>query len=85
VRTFAEIAQEIQRLWVDKSGKPNVWFGAVPYIEAMLTLDTSDPDAPYFAEDAKSIVIYGLSNMAQFRGEDAKRIKAELKGMVGIK
>lgn len=36
-RTFREIAIEIKKVWA----KP--YFGAVPYIDAMLELDTVDP------------------------------------------
>jgi hypothetical protein len=36
----------------------------------------------YGADSAKSVVLYFLSNANTWRGEHAKRIKAELKGMV---
>lgn len=75
-RTFREIATEIMSLWA----KP--YFGAVPYIEAMLELNTSDPKAPYLFERADDIVLRFLCNAQTFRGEDAKRIKAELKAML---
>lgn len=32
--------------------------------------------------DAKTIVVYFLSNASSFRGPDAKRIKAELKSLI---
>ena len=75
-RTFQQIAKDIKSTWL------NVYFGAVPYLEAMLTLDTTDPDAPYRVETARDIVIYFLANAQTFRGADAKRLKAELKSMV---
>ena len=39
-RTFAEIIKEIRTLW----SKP--YFGAVPYLEALGTIHSSDKDAP---------------------------------------
>lgn len=76
MRTFSEIAKEIKALWK----KP--YFGAVPYIEAMLEIHSSDKNAPYLFETAKDIVPYFLANATYWRGEDAKRIKAELKAMI---
>lgn len=75
-RTFREIAIEIKKVWA----KP--YFGAEPYIDAMLELDTVDPKAPYLFERADDIVLRFLCNAQTFKGEDARRIKAELKSMV---
>lgn len=75
-RTFQQIAKDIKSTWL------NVYFGAVPYLEAMLELDTTDPNAPYIFETARDIVIYFLANAQTFRGADAKRLKAELKSMI---
>jgi hypothetical protein len=75
-RTFQQIATDIKSTWL------NVYFGAVPYLEAMLELDTTDPDTPYMFETAKDMVIYFLANAQTFRGADAKRLKAELKSMI---
>lgn len=75
-RTFQQIAKDIKSTWL------NVYFGAVPYLEAMLELDTTDPDAPYIFETARDMVTYFLANAQTFRGEDARRLKAELKSMI---
>ena len=75
-RTFAEIAREIKQTW------KNVYFGAEPYLQAMATINSSDKNAPYMLETAEDIVIYFLANATYWRGEDAKRIKAELKSMI---
>lgn len=75
-RTFAEIACEIKQTW------KNVYFGAKPYLQAMATIDSSDKNAPYMLETAEDIVIYFLANAQTWRGEDARRIKAELKSMI---
>lgn len=76
-RPIYQIAAEIKSLW-----KP-VNFGAVPYLDAMQSL--TDITDRYFEDSAKSIIAYFLSNASTWRGEDAKRIKAELKAMAGIK
>lgn len=75
MRTISEIAKEINQVWA----KPN--YAAVPYLEAMLQIH-GGPDTMYYAESGRSIVSYFLCNAGTFRGEDAKRIKAELKKMV---
>ena len=75
-RTFQRIAKDIKSIWL------NVYFGAVPYLEAMLTLDTSDPNAIYFYNTARDIVRYFLANAQTFKGADAERLKAELKSML---
>ena len=75
-RTFAEIAREIKQTW------KNVYFGAKPHLQAMATIESSDKNAPYMLELAEDIVIYFLANAQTWRGEDAKRIKAELKSMI---
>lgn len=76
-RTFQQIAKDIKSTWL------NVYFGAVPYLEAMLTLDTTDPNASYYYYyKAGDIVRYFLANAQTFRGADAKRLKAELKSML---
>jgi hypothetical protein len=73
-RPLYVIADEIRRTW------PKVWFGAVPYLDAMGQLNAITDR--YYADDADSIVRYFLSNATTWRGEDARRIKAELKGML---
>lgn len=75
-RTFRRIALDIKSTWL------NVYFGAVPYLEAMLELDTTDPDYTYCYITAGDIVRYFLANAKTFRGADAKRLKEELKSML---
>lgn len=84
-RTVSDIAREIFSLWrpVDP--------GARPYLEAMLSMDYSSfihPDSPttermYGAEPARDVVERFLSNASTFRGEDARRVKLELRQLVG--
>ena len=75
-RTFQQIAKDIKSTWM------NVYFGAVPYLEALLTLDTTDSATLYGVETAGDITRYFLANAQTFRGADAKRLKAELKSML---
>jgi hypothetical protein len=73
VRPLHEIASEIRKDW------KNVYFGAVPYLDAMRSLDKITDN--YGMDSAKDIVLYFLSNASTWRGDNAKRIKAELKTM----
>ncbi len=75
VRPLHEIAHEILKDW-----GPKVNYGAKPYLDAMFSLDKITD--MYYADTAKSVVAYFLSNASTWRGETAKRIKAELKGML---
>lgn len=73
-RSLHEIASEIQKDWT------KVYFGAVPYLDAMKSLDSIHDN--YYADDAKTIVLYFLSNATTWRGETARAIKAELKQLL---
>ena len=73
-RSLAAIANDIRRNWA------NVYFGAVPYLDAMRSLDSVRDT--YGADDARGIVLYFLSNATTWRGEHARRIKAELKALL---
>jgi hypothetical protein len=76
-RKLHEIAGEIRRVWA------KVNFAAAPYLAAMAQLETVDQR--YGFEDGRTIVTYFLSNASTWRGEDARRIKKELKALAGIK
>ena len=73
-RPLYDIAREIRNDW------KNVYFGAVPYLDALGDLDSMS-DA-YGADPASQIVAYFLSNATSWRGETARRIKAELNQML---
>lgn len=73
-RPLSTIAREIRQLW------NNVYFGAVPYLDAMQQLTSIDDK--FYEDDARSVVAYFLANAQTWRGEDARRIKAELKSLV---
>lgn len=73
-RLIHEIARDIRLHWA------NVYFGAEPYLAAMETIyRISDR---YGQDSASSIVNYFLANAAGFRGEHARRLKAELKALL---
>jgi len=73
-RTLSEIAYEIKQKW------SKVYFGAVPYLDAMMQLNSVNDNFGWDSGD--SIVRYFLSNATTWRGEDARRIKAELKQLI---
>lgn len=73
MRPICEIAREIRKDW------KKVNFAAKPYLDAMMSLESIDDR--YYFDSAKSVVLYFLSNAGTWRGETAKRIKAELKEM----
>ena len=73
-RPLWKIAREIEADWT------NVYFGAVPYLKAMRDLTTLDDR--YGMDDGETIVTYFISNAPTWRGEAARRIKAELRTML---
>lgn len=74
MRPIYEIAREIRKDWGAK-----VNFAAKPYLDAMMNLESINDN--YYFDSAKSVVLYFLSNASTWRGETAKRIKAELREM----
>jgi hypothetical protein len=72
-RPLSAIAREIRADWT----KP--YFGAVPYLDAMGPLNNINDNYGY--DTAHSIVIYFLANATTWRGETARRVKAELKSL----
>lgn len=76
-RRLREIAREILADWQKAKGgiSPHAW----PYLSAMSSLDKMSDK--YYEDDAKSIVLYFLSNAGTWRGDVARRVKAELKEM----
>lgn len=74
MRTLRTIAAEIRQDW------KKVNYAAVPYLQAMSTMDSVNDS--YGWDSGRSIVLYFLSNASTWKGETAKRIKAELKSML---
>ena len=73
-RPIYVIANECSSDW------KNVYYGAKPYLDAMRSLDSIEDK--FYADDARSVVAYFLANANSWRGDTARRIKAELKGML---
>lgn len=73
-RSLREIAREIRSTW------QNVYFGAVPYLDAMFSLEKITDK--YIYDSGASVVMYFLSNATTWRGPDARRLKKELRDLV---
>ena len=74
IRPLEAIASEIQSDW------KNVNYAAVPYLDAMATMQSVQDDYGY--DSGKSVVAYFLSNATTWRGETARRVKKELKALI---
>lgn len=73
-RSLSVIAREIQQAW------PEPHFSAKPYLHAMRGLSSVDDDFGY--DTGRDIVLRFLGNAKTWRGDDARRIKTELRGML---
>lgn len=77
-RPLSIIALEIHLDW-RKKGK-GVSPYAKPYLDAMATMENVAEN--YYHDTGVSIVVYFLANANSWRGDVARRVKAELKEMV---
>jgi hypothetical protein len=75
-RPLHVIAREIQQDW-----GPKINYAARPYLNAMRSL--SHPSDSYGYDSGKSVVLYFLANAGTWRGETARRVKAELRELCG--
>jgi len=75
-RPIYKIAEEIQADW--KKVSPY----AVPYLQAMNTLENITDHYMYDDVIAKDIILRFLCNAGTWKGETARRIKAELNALV---
>ena len=74
-RPLHVIADDIHYHWCEK-----ISVHARPYLDAMDCLDSIHD---YYGHDSgDSVVRYFLANATGWRGEHARRIKAELRGML---
>jgi len=73
-RPLYAIAVEIKRDWI----KP--YFGAVPYLDAMRHLNAIDE--LYYNDEASDVVSYFIANAGTWKGDTARRVKAELRAML---
>lgn len=73
-RSISDIEREIRRNW-----RP-VNYAARPYLDAMASIQRVT-DA-YGHDSGVSVVSYFLSNASTWRGDTARRVKAELKAAI---
>jgi len=73
-RRLSEIGDEIAENWT------NTYFGAEPYLKAVREMQ--DVDQNYGLDTGRDIVMRFLCNANSWRGEVARRIKAELRAML---
>jgi hypothetical protein len=73
-RKIFEIARDIRENWA------SVNYAAEPYLQAMEAMITIDDH--YLLDNGQSVIRYFLANAQTWRGEDARRVKAELKEML---
>lgn len=78
VRSLSVIAREIKADWSSRGKGVN--YAAKPYLDAMGGLDRVTD--PFGYDSGDSIVRYFLANASTWRGETAKRVKAELRAML---
>lgn len=76
-RLLSTIAREIHQDWVKMSPY------AKPYVQAMASCNLITER--YFNDTAEDVVLRFLANAGTWRGETARRIKDELKGMLKCK
>jgi hypothetical protein len=74
LRSLSTIAMEVRRNWA------NVNYAAEPYLSAMARMNLVTDE--YGHDSGKGIVLRFLGNARAWRGEVAKRVKAELKAML---
>lgn len=82
-RSLNTIASEIYQNWNIRNSGTVLSPYARPYLEAMSSLDNINDN--YGLDSGKSIVAYFLGNATTWRGETARRIKAELNAMLKTK
>ena len=76
MRSLREIAVEIER----ECSSKNWYVYAEAYVTPMKSLDTMADR--YYEDSAESIVAYALANLSSWRGDTARRVKAELNAML---
>ena len=63
---------------IEAEGRGKSWYAyAKPYVEALYSLNTIKDN--YYADSGSSIVSYALANLGQWRGDEAREVKALLK------
>jgi hypothetical protein len=78
MRSLREIAEEIER----ECGEKQWYYYAEAYVTPMKSLDSIHDN--YYEDSASSIINYALANLTSWRGESARRVKAELKAILSL-
>ena len=76
MKKISAYASEIEALWPGWRKSP-----ASAYLNAMDHIESQDSE--YLYETGRGVVLGFLANASGFRGEAARRIKGELKAMLG--
>lgn len=76
-RPLFEIARDIDSNW-----KPEIYFGARPYLNAMYSLDRLSDR--YGCDTGESVVRYFLANAQTWKGQEARAIKLELNNILKL-
>jgi hypothetical protein len=74
MRTVRDIAMDIKKCWKSPSHY------AEPYIDAMMQIEKVSDN--YICDTGHGVVLYFLANASAWRGEDARRIKQELRDLL---
>lgn len=82
-RPISEVAGDIRRDWSSRTKDGKVPVYADAYLRPMETLTAITDN--YYMDSADVVVLYFLSNASTYRGELARKYKAELKAMLGSK
>lgn len=77
-RPLSDIAREVREDWSQRGKGVSPY--AEPYLQAMSELHSVRDS--YYLDSADSIVRYFLANSGTWRGDTARRVKAELKAML---
>jgi hypothetical protein len=76
-RPLSEITREIRKDWRPMYRPAEAHFEAFEY--------ANDVNEMYGCDSVKSEILYFLGNAQTWKGETARRIKLELKALVGLK
>jgi hypothetical protein len=82
-RPLYEIASDIiDDVRAQYAGKPDPNWQAYAWAYVLPMLEIDSIDDMYYYDDARSVVMYALANLQYWKGDTAKRIKAELNAML---
>lgn len=77
MRNLNEIAAEIIDIIILNPKRPNYIAWSMPYLKALLSCQKITDRFGFGS--ARGLVLYALGNLQAWKGEDARRLKEELK------